>query len=136
MSRQGYSLGVKSVLTMIIPLKDAVSGAFATQTRKFTMPCTAKIVAIGLNVAARGGTHSTSTVDVKKTSTSLLAAVFDVAALTPGTIVSKESSSTLASAADSVAKDQVISIISTESGGTSPTWAGADLQIDYIPLGD
>lgn len=140
MSRPAYSLGAKAggggqVKSLIVTLKDSVSGAFGDLTRKLQMPETGKIIGIHLNVAARGGTHSTSTVDVVADATSVLAAVFDVAALTPGTPVDKEGSA-LAAAADSVAKDTVLSVVQTEDGGSSPTWQGVDLQIDYVPLGD
>ncbi len=140
MSRPGYSLGAKAggggqVKSLIVSLHGMGLIAFAAHTRKITMPETGKIIGITLNVAAKGGTHSTSTVDVKKASTSLLAAVFDVAALTAGTKVDKEGTA-LAAAADSVAKDAVLSVILAESGGSSPTWQGVDIQIDYVALGD
>ncbi len=109
--------------------------AFAAQTQKLLMPQTGVIAGITLNVNQRGGTHSTSTMDVKAGATSLLAAPFDIAALTPATPVNKEGSA-LSAAAASVAKDTVLSIVTAQSGGTSPTWADVTVQIDYIPTGD
>lgn len=104
-------------------------------TIKLLMPERGKIIGISLDVANRGGTHGTNTLDVLKASTSLLAALFDIAALTPGTPVHKEGTA-LAAAADEVAKDAVLSFTVAVSGGTSPTWAGVNVQLDYVPLGD
>jgi hypothetical protein len=136
MARPGYSLGITRPQSIIISL--ASMGplvAFAAHTKKIQLPQRGKIIGIGLNVGARGGTHSTSTVDVLANGVSLLSAVFDVAALTPGTPVQKEIANLVAGAA-SVAKDAVISVVLAESGGSSPTYSDADLQIDYQPLGE
>lgn len=134
MSRPGYALGMERPQSIVVQIAGVVSAAFAALTFKVKMPQKAKIIGIDLNVAARGGTHSTSTIDVKAGSTSLLATPFDVAAMTPATAVVKESTA-LSSAADSVAKDETISVILAESGGSSPVFTGASIQIDYIPLG-
>ena len=99
------------------------------------MPCTGKVIGVTMNVAAKGGTHSVSTVDVLKGATSLLGSLIDVAGATAGTPVLREGSG-LAAAADVVAKDAEIVITCAESGGTSPTVRGLTVQIDYIPLGD
>jgi hypothetical protein len=141
MARPGYSIGTKaggggSVKSLIVSLHGMGLIAFAALTRKIALPESGVIQAITLNVAARGGTHSTSTVDVKSGSTSLLTALFDVAALTPGTPVEKLAANLTATGQAVVAKDAVISIVTAESGGTSPTWQGVDLQIDYVPVGD
>lgn len=140
MARPAYSLGAKAggggqVKSLVVCLKDNVSGAFGAVTRKLQMPESGKIIGIHLNVAGRGGTHSTSTLDVLAGATSLLGAVFNVASLTPGTPVDKEGSD-LSAAAASVAKDTVLSFTTAESGGSSPTFQGADVQVDYVPLGD
>lgn len=140
MSRPSYSLATKSggggqVKSLIVTLHGMGLIAFAALTRKIQMPETGKIVGIHFNVAAKGGTHVTSSVDVLKGATSLLAAAFDVDALVAGTPVDKEGTD-LSAAADSVAKDAVISIVTAEAGGTTPTWQGVDIQIDYVPLGD
>lgn len=141
MARPGYSTAVKGgatvkTITFTISQLGALV-AYAAGSLKFRMPETGKVVGVSLNVAAGGGTHSTSTIDVLKASTSLLVAAFDVTAAVAaaGTIVDKEGSA-LAAAADSVAKDAVISITAAESGGTSPTTRGLTIQIDYVPLGD
>lgn len=136
MSRPGYSLPMPRPQSLVVTVMGAVAlAAFAAHTFKLRMPQRGKVIGVTLNVGARGGTHSTSTLDVLAGATSLLAAVFDVAALTPGTPVDKEGSA-LSSAADDVAKDAAISIVTAESGGTSPTWNAATVQIDYVPLGD
>jgi hypothetical protein len=127
---------VKTIGPLMLSSLGALS-AFAAGSVKFTMPETGKIVGLTLNVAAGGGTHSTSTIDVLEGATSLLAAVFDVAAAVAaaGTPVLKEGSA-IAAAADVVLKDAVISVTAAESGGSSPTTRGLSLQIDYVPLGD
>jgi hypothetical protein len=139
MARPGYSLGtkggstVKSLIVTLAPL--GALTAFAAMSLKLRMPERGKFIGATLNVAARGGTHSNSALDVTNAGTSILGAAFDVDALTPGTPVDKEGSA-LAAAADEVAKDAELRITSTESGGTAPTWQGATLQLDYVPLGD
>jgi hypothetical protein len=142
MSRPGYSLGAKAggggqVKSLIVTLHGMGLIAFTALTRKIQMPETGKIVGIHLNVAAKGGTFppGAATLDVKDGADSVLGAAFDVEALVAGTPADKEGSD-LAAAADVVAKDAVISIVTAVTGGTSPTWQGADLQIDYVPLGD
>jgi hypothetical protein len=137
MARPSYSQGVHAAprtLTLSI-LCGAALTAFGAATQKLRMPCTGQIVGITLNVGQRGGTHVTSTVDVKAGNTSLLGALFDVAALTPATPVDKEGSN-LSAAAASVAKDAVISVVTAQAGGTSPTWADVTVSIDFVPLGD
>ena len=140
MARPGYSLGTKAggggqVKSLIVTLTSFTLEAFAAGTMAIKMPESGKIIGIDLSVGARGGTHSTSTVDVLEGATSLLAAVFDVAALTPLTAVAKEGAA-LAAAADVVAKDAEINITAAESGGTNPTWGRVNVQIDYVPVGD
>jgi hypothetical protein len=143
MARPGYSLAVKGggggqVKTLNVTLHGMGLIAFEALTRKIVMPETGQIVGITLNAAAKGGTFpgsAAATVDVLAGATSVLAAKFDAEALVAGTPASKEGSA-LAAAAASVAKDTVISIATAVSGGTSPTWQGADIQIDYVPLGD
>ena len=140
MARPGYSLAVKAggggqVKTLLVPLTSFNLEAFIDGTMAIKMPETGKIIGIDLSVGLRGGTHVTSTVDVLEGATSLLAAVFNVASLTPLTAVAKEGSA-LAAAADVVAKDAEINITVVEDGGTNPTWGAVNVQIDYVPLGD
>lgn len=139
MARPGYSLAVKGgggqVKSLNVTLAGLVAAAFGAATFKLRMPEKGTIVGITLNVGARGGTHNTSTIDVLNGTTSLLAAVFNVATLTPGTPVDKEGTA-LAAGVGSVAKDAELRITSAESGGTSPTVTAVTVQIDYIPLGD
>jgi hypothetical protein len=103
--------------------------------QKLRMPQKGQVTGITLNVGAKGGTHSTSTLDVQAGGASLLTALIDVAGLTAGTPVDKEGAA-LSAAAASVAKDAEIDLIWAQSGGTSPTFQDATVQIDYIPLGD
>ncbi len=101
------------------------------------MPWTGLLMGATLNVGTRGGTHVTSTLDVQVGGVSIFAATFNVQALTPGTIVLKEGAAAFsATGLAAIAKDAVISIITVESGGTSPTWADATLQLDFAPVGD
>ncbi len=133
MARPVQNLGNPPILSIVVSLAGPALVAFADLTKQVRLPQRGKIVGVDLNVAGRGGTHSTSTVDLKVGSTSLLAAAFDVAALTPGTVVTKESAALAAGAADVAAG--MLNIVIDEGSGSSPTWQGADLQIDYVPLG-
>ena len=139
MARNGYPV-IHSVRTMNVCL--AASGplvAFASGTRKIIMPGRGKVIGVSLNLQGKGGTHVTSTVDVQDDGVSILTAPFNVATAVAGTPQSKEASpggTGLAAAADDVRKDSVISIIMAEAGGTAPTFQGADLQIDWMPLAD
>lgn len=137
MSRPGYSLGAGvRPQSLIVPLvAGPTAQAFAALTVKAKLPQKGKIIGIDLNFASKGGTHSTSTVDVQDDGVSLLGAPFDVAGTAAGTTIAKEGSD-LAAGAAAVAKDSVLSVVLAEAGGSSPTWGGASVQIDYIPLGD
>lgn len=141
MARPGFSQGVKSggggqVLSLILTIVGLEAlAAFAAGSLKLRMPATGKIIGMTANVESVGGTHVTSTLDVSNGATSLLAAPFDVAAMTPGTPVDKEGSA-LAAGAASVAKDAELRATLATSGGTNPTVRGLTLQIDYVPLGD
>jgi hypothetical protein len=140
MARPGYSTGVKGgaqVKSLIVTLHGMGLIAFTALTRKIQMPESGKIIGVHLNVAAKGGTFppGAATLDVQDAGVSVLAVPFDVEALVAGTPVDKEGSD-IAAAGDVVPKDAVISIVTAVTGGTSPTWQGADLQIDYVSLGD
>lgn len=137
MARPAYSLAVPQPRTlMFTALCGAALTTFAAKTGfiQARMPANGKIIGMTLNVNQRGGTHSASALDVKAGGTSLLGTPFDVDALTPGTPVDKENSA-LAAGAAAVAKDVLITVDTTESGGTSPTWADVTLQIDWVPIG-
>ena len=134
MARPAYSLGGPQIKSLIVSIAGMTLEALVARTTKIAMPEKAKIVAITLNVAAKGGTPGTDTLDVLATSTSLLAAVFNLNTIVAGTPVEKVSTA-LSSAADAVAKDTVISITTAQSGGSSPTIAAATVQIDYVPVG-
>ncbi len=137
MSRPGYAIGIGAgrVKTLTFSaLCGSALAAFTAATWKLHAPEGEQVVGITLNVGQRGGTHATSTVDVKQGSTSFLGALFDVAALTPGTPVEKEGSNL--TAAPTFAKDAILSAVVAVSGGTTPTWADVTVQIDYVPLGD
>lgn len=137
MARPEYSAGVRGgaqVKSLIVNmLAGAALAPFTASTQKLRMPEKGQIIGITLNVGQRGGTHATSTVQVQNGATALLAAAFDVAALTPGTPVDKEDAA-LAAAAASVAKDSELRIVVAVTGGTSPTWADVTVQIDYVTL--
>lgn len=116
-------------------LQGAPLAAFEAHTLKFTMPERGRVLGMRLNVGLRGGTFNVGTVDVKAGATSLLTAVFDVAALTPATPVDKEEANLTATAAD-IAANTEMSVVVAVTTGTSPTWADVTLQIEYLPLGD
>lgn len=137
MSRPGYSTGIKGagIKTLLIPFLHAGPlVTWAAHTLKFRAPESGIVVGVTVNVEAKGGTHSVSTLDVKQGSTSLLAAAFDIFAAVAGTPIDKEGA-TLATT-PTFAKDATLSIVTTESGGTSPTAQGVTVQIDYVPTGD
>lgn len=142
MARPGYSLAVKGgggqVKSLIVTLHGMGLIAFTALTRKIQMPETGKIIGVHLNVAAKGGTFppGAAWLDVLDGATTVLGAPFDVEALVAGTPVDKEGSDIAAAGDVVVAKDAVVSIVTAVTGGTSPTWQGADVQIDYVPLGD
>lgn len=135
MARPGYALGMPRPQSLIITLIGPTLAAYIAQDFAFLMPQRAKVIGVFMNVAAVGGTLSTATVDVLQGTTSLLTAVFDVAAATPGTPVNKEIASLVAGALE-VAKDTVMHAKMAVSGGSSPTASGLTIQIDYVPLGD
>ncbi len=123
--------GLKTIVVSI--LAGQALAAFAAHTIKLRMPETGRVRGATLNVGLRGGTHVTSALDIQDDGVSILAATFDVDALTPGTPVDKEGTDLVSTP---VAKDSVLSIVTTEAGGTAPTWADATVQIDYEPLAD
>lgn len=132
MARPGYSVAVRGVETLLVTL--APIGAlvtFAAATIKVRMPQSGTIVGMTLNVAVRGGTHVTSALLVQNAGNTV--GTFDVDALTPGTPVDIEGTN-LANA--DIAKDAVLSFATTEAGGTSPTWQGVTVQVDYVRKGD
>lgn len=109
--------------------------AFSAKTGLFkaVLPFKAKVIGVRLTVGQKGGTHVTSALDVLAGGVSLLAAVFDVDAAVAGTPIDKEIAD-LAAGAAAVAANSEITINTTESGGTSPTWADVMVQIDFVPL--
>lgn len=135
MARPGYSLGIGAgrikTLGPITLAPMAALAAFAAHTMKIRGPESGRIVGITLNVGGRGGTHVTSALLVKNGANTV--ATLDVDALTPGTPVDAEGSNL---ANTEFAKDAVISIETTEAGGTAPTWQNATVQIDYVSIGD
>lgn len=141
MARPGYSLGVKAggggqVKSLIVTTHSlAALAAFVAGTLKLTMPETGQIIGVTTNVAEKGGTYSTGTLDVTAGGTSLLTTVIDIAGATAGEVVKREGTG-LGAAAASVAKDAEIGIALAVSGGSSPTARGLTCQIDYVPLGE
>lgn len=134
-ARPKYNGGSAQPRSLIISiLAGAALAAFEAHTLKFIMPCKAKIVGIRLNVGLKGGTYSVATLDVQKGGVTMLGAAFDVAASVAATPIDKEIAD-LAANADPVAANAELSVVTAVTGGTSPTWADATVQIDYVPLG-
>jgi hypothetical protein len=133
MARPGYSLGissgVKSLLLTLAHIGPLV--AFSAMTLKVRMPESGVIVGVTFNVAAKGGTHSNSALAVQNAGN--VVATIDVDAAVAGTPSDVEGSSL---ANTTIVKDAVLSFVTTESGGTSPTWQGATVQVDYVRSGD
>lgn len=140
MARPGYSMGTKAggggqVKSLIVTLAGMTLEALVARTAKIQMPETGKIIAVTANVAAKGGTPGTDTLDVTAAGTSLLAATFNLNTIVAGTPVQKVSTD-LSATADEVAKDTEIRFTTAQSGGSSPTVAHLTVQVDYVPLGD
>jgi hypothetical protein len=98
------------------------------------IPANYKVIGVTLIIGRKGGTYSVATLDVTVGGTTILGAVFDVAAAVAGTAINKEVAN-LAAGAASIAADAVLNVVTTESGGTSPTWGDVTLQIDVVPIG-
>ena len=135
MARPKFAVGTPGVRSLIITLAGVVAAAYEALTYKVIMPASGKVVGVTYNAGAKGGTFSTAALDVQDDGVSILGTTIDVAAAVAGTPVSKEGTA-LAAGAATVAKDSVLSIVQTVSGGSSPTHSGATLQIDYVPTGD
>lgn len=135
MARPSYSPAVASPQSIVLPfLTGGALTAFVAKVGciKFRMPQRGQILGLTLDVNQKGGTHATSTLTVKAGADALIGAAFDVAAIVAGTPVDKEGVALTAAAAD-VAQGTLISVDLGVTGGTSPTWADATLQIDYVP---
>lgn len=135
MARTAFGKATGGVKTITVSLAGMTLEALVARTNKITMPERGQIVAVSLNVGAKGGTPGTDTLDVLAGASSLLAATFNLNTIVAGTPVEKVGSALSAAAAE-VAKDTLISFTTAQSGGTSPTIAAATCQIDYVPLGD
>jgi hypothetical protein len=133
MARPTYHVGVGTPQQVVLQLGPFALTAFAAIANfvKFPLVGKAQIIGMTLNVATRGGTHSASAVDVLVNGVSALVTPFDVDALTPGTPVDKEGTA-LSAAAANIPQGAIVSVSTTESGGSSPTWANATLTIDYM----
>lgn len=139
MARSKFPLAAKSpVVLNVSALVGAALTTFATDTglAQAFAPFRCKVVAVTLNVASKGGTHSTSTLNVAAGANGILTTAFDVAALTGGTAVEKTGSGLVSTYADEVAAGTPFVVSTAESGGTSPTWKGVTVQIEVVPLGE
>lgn len=140
MARPKYSLAVKGggggqVKSLTLTLTGMTLEALVARTAKLIMPEKGKIIAVTANVAAKGGTPGTDTLDVTAGATSLLAATFNLNTIVAGTPVQKDGAG-LSATADSVAEGTELRFTTAQSGGTSPTLALLTVQVDYVPLGD
>lgn len=137
MARPAYSLGIgvggRAKTLNYCLLMGAALTAFITAITfiKQRIPQSGTIIGMTLNVGVKGGTFSVGTLTVANNGVTV--AVFDVAAAVAGTPIDKEGANL---AATNLVKDNLISVVSAESGGTSPTWSNVLLSIDYIPTGD
>lgn len=135
MSRPGYSAGqgLRPQSIVIPMLAGAALTAFANAKTyaNILLPQSGKIIGINFNVGGKGGTFSTGTIAVKIGA--LTVATLNAASAVAGTPVQVEGSSL---SNTDFAKDAVLTLLSAESGGTSPTWQDVTIQVDYIPTGD
>jgi hypothetical protein len=95
---------------------------------KFQNPQKWQIIRVAAHNKAKGGTQGVSTLDVQVGGVSVLSAAIDLTG-TADTFIE----GTLAASPTVVAKDSVITVPLTITGGTSPTISDAHVQIDYIP---
>lgn len=131
-----YSKGIGGPKSLMFNLlAGSALAAFAAHTLKFAMPERGKIIGVRFNAGLLGGTHSTSTLDVKAGSSSVLAAAFNVATAVAGTPIDKEVADLSATGLAAIEANTEMSIVTAESGGTNPTWADVTVQIEYVPLG-
>ena len=135
MSRPGYSAGqgLRPQSIVIPMLAGAALTAFvnAKTYANILHPQSGKIIGINFNVGGKGGTFSTGTIAVKIGA--LTVATLNAASAVAGTPVQVEGSSL---SNTDFAKDAVLTLLSAESGGASPTWQDVTIQVDYIPTGD
>lgn len=136
-ARPVYNLGTNQPRSLLFTaLQFATLQAFIANAAngKLVLPSRAQIIGVRLNINRKGGTFSVATLDVLAGGVSILAAPFDVAAAVAGTPIDKEIAS-LTAASQNLAANTQITFTTTESGGTTPTWADVSVQIDYVPLG-
>lgn len=135
MARPAYSAGQglrpQSIVVPLLAGAALTAFANAKTYANILLPQSGKIIGINFNVGAKGGTHSTSTVAVKVGANTV--ATLNVASAVAGTPSQVEGSSL---ANTDFAKDAALTLVSAESGGTSPTWQDVTIQIDYVPTGD
>lgn len=133
MSRPAYSTAIaariKTIALVLAPF--GALTAFAAHTGKIRAPESGRIVGLSSNIGARGGTHVTSALAVATAGGTV--GTFDVDTQVAGTLTDIEGTSL---ANTEFAKDSTISVVTTEAGGTSPTWQNVILTIDYVPIGD
>lgn len=135
MSRPGYSAGqgLRPKSIVIPMLAGAALTAFANAKTYANVLAVESGIVVGIhfNVGGKGGTFSVGTVAVKNGSNTI--ATLNAASAVAGTPVEVEGTSL---ANTSFSKDSIFTLLSAESGGTSPTWQDVTIQIDYIPTGD
>lgn len=135
MARPAYSTGMIQPVTFLFNLIPGTAlVAPAASTQKMRIPANLKVIGVTANAGQKGGTFGTTAIDVQVGGVTILTTTIDAAAAVAGTPVDREGSG-LAAGAASVAKDAILSVVVTTSGGTSPTWADVTVQIDAIPLG-
>jgi hypothetical protein len=135
MSRPGYSAGQGlRPQSIVIPiLAGAALTAFANAKTYANVLAvqSGKVIGVHFNIGGKGGTFSTGTVAVKNGSNTIC--TLNAASAVAGTPSEVEGSSL---SNTDFSKDSVFTLVSAESGGTSPTWQDVTIQIDYIPTGD
>lgn len=132
-SVQGSGVQIQSLIVSMLCGQALTAFADDSAIAKVFNPAKSKIVAITTSVLGKGGTFEGGTLDVKVGNNSLLTTPFDIAAIAAGTPVEKVGAA-LSSHAASVAQDAAIVLSTDVTNGSSPTWKGVTVQIDFIPL--
>lgn len=117
---------------VVVPIVVTLARQFTTTAAaviRFKAAQRFRVVRFAANMRAKGGTHGTSTADLKVATVSILSALPNLAAAAAGVLTE----GTLAAASVVVNAEQEVTIDLNISGGTAPTMDDVTIQIDVIP---
>lgn len=123
MAVQNISAGVAAVQSVYMSCRPQLTATVAGLF-KWRAPQGARIIGVSAEMRAKGGTHATTTLTVKRNSDTV--STIDAAAMVAGT----RTEGTIANT--KLANGDEITVDLTVTGGTSPTIDDLRVQIDYI----